>query len=79
MLRQVDQSEVLLLQGKDVCTVTVSPATGPIYPREKGKEEDTLYVRLGNTTRPLNPKQSPTHVTDVIARYCIDPTSAGRS
>jgi hypothetical protein len=52
------------LQGKDVCTVTVSPATGPIYPREKGKEEDTLYVRLGNTTRPLNPKEAVAYARD---------------
>jgi len=52
------------IQGKDVSTVAVSPATAPIYPREEGKEEDTLYVRLGNTTRPLNPKEAVAYARD---------------
>jgi hypothetical protein len=42
------------VQGKDLCMVTARPATEPIYPREKGIEDQTLYVRLGNTTTPLS-------------------------
>jgi hypothetical protein len=42
---------------KDLCIVTVYPATEAIYPREKGIE-DALLVRIGNTTRPLNSKEA---------------------
>jgi hypothetical protein len=44
-------------QEKDFCIITVAPATEAIYPREKGSE-NTLFVRIGNTTRPLNPREA---------------------
>ena len=38
--------------------VKVSPAPEPIYPEGKGVEDQTLYVRLGNTTTTLSARQA---------------------
>jgi hypothetical protein len=46
------------LQDNDLCMVKVSPATEPIYPKEKGAEDAALYVRLGNTTTPLSAREA---------------------
>ena len=37
--------------GPDVCQVTVEPAGHPVYLQDN--TESTLYVRAGNSTRPL--------------------------
>jgi hypothetical protein len=46
------------LQDKEICLVKVTSAADPIYPRERGVEDATLYVRLGNTTTPLNAREA---------------------
>jgi hypothetical protein len=46
------------VDNKDLCVVKISPATEPIYPKQKGVEDPTLYVRLGNTTTPLIARQA---------------------
>ena len=49
-------------EEKDLCVIAVDPATEAIYPREKGSE-DALFVRIGNTTRPLNPREAAAYAT----------------
>jgi hypothetical protein len=46
------------VDNKDLCVVKIRPATEPIYPKQKGIEDSTLYVRLGNTTTPLSALQA---------------------
>jgi len=45
------------LQGKDLCVITVRSASEPIFFEEKGKE-GSMYVRIGNTTRALSPREA---------------------
>jgi schlafen family protein len=45
------------VQGNDVCVITVNSASEPIFFEERGRE-GSMYVRVGNTTRPLSPKES---------------------
>jgi predicted HTH transcriptional regulator len=52
------------VHDKDLCVVKVSPATEPIYPKEKSIADDTLYVRIGNTTTPLNARQAVAYARD---------------
>jgi hypothetical protein len=42
--------------GKDICLISVSPAREPTYLEEAGGQ--TMYVRVGNATRPLNVKEA---------------------
>jgi hypothetical protein len=51
------------LHGKDLCVVKISPASEAIYPRDKDSQ-DTLYVRIGNTTRPLNAREAVAFAAD---------------
>jgi hypothetical protein len=51
------------LQGKDLCLVKINPASEAIYSREKDSQ-DTLYVRIGNTTRPLNAREAVAFAAD---------------
>ena len=44
------------LAGKDVCRVTVSPASNAVYIKENS--QDTLYVRTGNSTRSLSTREA---------------------
>jgi hypothetical protein len=44
--------------------VKVSPAPEPIYPEGKGVEDQTLYVRLGNTTTTLSARQAVAYARD---------------
>jgi len=46
------------LQDKELCMIKISPATEPMYPKEKGIEDSALYVRLGNTTTPLSGREA---------------------
>jgi predicted HTH transcriptional regulator len=39
-------------EGKTVCIVRVEPSPKPVYLMDKGVKE--FYVRVGNTTRPLD-------------------------
>jgi len=41
------------LDGKDVCMVTALPSPKPVY-----SSEGTLYIRTGNSSRPLNPREA---------------------
>jgi ATP-dependent Lon protease len=42
---------------RTVCRVTVKPSSSTVWARLKGQEE-TLYVRLNNSTRPLGPREA---------------------
>jgi len=46
------------LQDKEICMVKVTPATEPMYPKERGIEDPALYVRLGNTTTSMSGRQA---------------------
>ena len=52
------------VQGNDVCVITVNSASEPIFFEEKGRE-GSMYVRVGNTTRPLSPKESVAYASAV--------------
>jgi len=45
-----------LLQGKEVCVVTVSPSSDPVFLEEEGIGK--LFVRIGNSTRPFGAKEA---------------------
>lgn len=42
---------------RSVCRIAVKPASSPAWTKVKG-QEDTLYVRLNNSTRPLGPREA---------------------
>src|SRR5258705_7497598 len=44
------------LGGNDVCRVTVLPASSAVYVKENNQE--TLYVRTGNSTRSLSTREA---------------------
>ena len=46
------------VEGKELCIVRVAAASEPMYPKGKGGEDPTLYVRLGNTTTPMTGRQA---------------------
>jgi predicted HTH transcriptional regulator len=52
------------VQDNELCMVKVSPAPEPIYPKGKGVEDQTLYVRLGNTTTTLSARQAVAYARD---------------
>ena len=45
------------VDGKTVCRVTAKRSPSPVFTSQKG-QEDLFYVRLGNSTRPLGPKET---------------------
>lgn len=45
------------VDGHTVCRVTVQPSSSPVWTKIKG-QEDALYVRLGNSTRPFGPRDA---------------------
>ncbi|MDQ4145725.1 MAG: protease Lon-related BREX system protein BrxL [Actinomycetota bacterium] len=45
------------VDGKNVCRVAVKPSSSPVWTKVKG-QEDVFYVRLGNSTRPLGPREA---------------------
>lgn len=49
------------MDGKDVCWVKVEPSYKPVYV-EQG-DQFKFYVRLGNATHPMNPKEMTEYVT----------------
>jgi hypothetical protein len=48
--------------GKEICLVRVAPARRPIFVEEKGAQ--TMYVRTGNSTRPLNTPDAVAYATE---------------
>jgi ATP-dependent Lon protease len=50
------------LDGRRVCRVNVRPSPAPVWTHIKG-EQDTFYVRLGNSTRPLGPRETHEYIS----------------
>jgi hypothetical protein len=50
------------LKGKEICVVTVAPAREEVYVEEEGRP--IMYVRIGNTSRPLNVKEAVAYAKD---------------
>lgn len=48
------QLEFVEVDGKELCVVSVEPSSDPVY---YGAERD-FYVRMGSSTRPLNPEET---------------------
>jgi hypothetical protein len=44
------------IDGKEICVLSVSPATQPAYLQAKGRE--TFYIRAGNASQPLTVSQA---------------------
>jgi hypothetical protein len=51
------------LTGKEICILTLKPARAPVYVREQ-RGDDTMYVRMGNTSRPLNTKEAVSYAAE---------------
>ena len=49
------------LDGKDICWVRVEPSFRPVYIEQNG--DFKFYVRLGNSTQPMNVKESADYIT----------------
>jgi ATP-dependent Lon protease len=45
------------VDGQTVCRIAVKPNPSPVWSKVKG-QEDALYVRLNNSTRPLSPREA---------------------
>ncbi len=50
------------VEGKEICAVSVRPATWPAYLRAKGSE--AFYVRAGNASQPLTVSQAARYIQD---------------
>lgn len=50
------------LQGKEICLVDVSPTRDAVFLEERG--QPTMYVRIGNTTRPLNVREAVAYASE---------------
>jgi len=50
------------LDGKDVCWLRVEPSSKPVYVEDDGDVK--FYVRIGNSTQPMNPKE----LTDYVSK-----------
>lgn len=48
-------SKFELVQGKEICSVLVSPSPRPIFLHDEGRQE--CYVRVGNMSRPYTPEE----------------------
>jgi hypothetical protein len=57
---QYVRAEVIELQGKLICCVRMQTSAMPAWLAEKGGY--TLYLRVGNSTRPLNAKEANEYV-----------------
>lgn len=49
------------VEGKDICWVRVEPSFRPVYIEQNG--DFKFYVRLGNSTQPMNVKESAEYIT----------------
>ena len=59
------------LEEKDVCLVTVSPASSAVYVKENN--QDKLYVRSGNSTRDLTTKEAVAYHEQRFKNYTPPP------
>jgi len=50
------------LEDKTIAVVKVSRSPNPVYIRFEGKEE--FYIRLGNSSHPLNVREATTYIKD---------------
>jgi ATP-dependent Lon protease len=50
------------VNGHTVCRITVRPSSSPVWTKLKG-QEDALYVRLGNSTRPFGPRDAHEYIS----------------
>ena len=48
------------LEGKEICVVSVKPFPSPVYVKEDNAEN--LYIRTGNSTRPLTSREAVAYV-----------------
>ena len=48
--------------ARTVCRVAVRPASSPVWTKLKG-QDDALYVRLGNSTRPFGPRDAHEYIS----------------
>jgi ATP-dependent Lon protease len=46
------------VEDKVVCRVDVAQGTAPVWTRQKSDRDEAFFVRLGNSTRPLGPKEA---------------------
>jgi predicted HTH transcriptional regulator len=49
------------VEDKDVCWLRVEPSSKPVYVEEEN--DFKFYVRLGNTTQPMNPKEMTQYIS----------------
>lgn len=61
------------VDGKDVCWIYVEPSPKPIYLEDQDGTA-RFYVRLGNTTQPMNPKEIAGYV---LMRWQVPQSSVG--
>ena len=61
------------LEEKDVCLVTVSPASSAVYVYVKENNQDKLYVRSGNSTRDLTTKEAVAYHEQRFKNYTSPP------
>ena len=45
-----------------ICRITVQPTSSPVWTKLKG-QDDALYVRLGNSTRPFGPRDAHEYIS----------------
>jgi hypothetical protein len=62
MLAHISFVEV---EGKDVCWLRVDPSTKPVYVEDNGDVK--FYVRIGNSTQPLNVKE----LTQYVSKHWV--------
>ncbi|WP_425153595.1 BREX system Lon protease-like protein BrxL [Candidatus Palauibacter sp.] len=53
--------------GQQVCRIAVRPSSAPVFTSRRG-DSDAFYVRLGNSTRPLGPKQTHEYISQHFRR-----------
>ena len=54
-------TDIQILEGRDVCRVTVKPGERPVYIKENGKE--SFYIRAGAASVPLSMSEAHEYIT----------------
>jgi predicted HTH transcriptional regulator len=57
------------LLGKELCVVTVAPSNEPVF--LEGEASGQLFVRIGNSTRPLDAKEALAYSRDRWGRFAL--------
>ena len=65
------QVEFDAVDGHDVCLVTASAARRPVFVHGAARQDATLFVRLGNSTRELDVEQALTYCVDRWGRHAL--------